>query len=100
MEDRAGTVIVRARAQRDNTVEIAVVDNGPGIPPDQRERIFEAYFTTKPKGTGLGLASARHNVEVYGGSIHVESELGKGARFILVLPCRTATDPAVQDKMQ
>ena len=54
----------------------------PGIPPDKLERIFEAYYTTKEKGTGLGLAIVKHNVELYGGTVRVESELGKGrAKF-------------------
>jgi signal transduction histidine kinase len=64
-------------------------DDGPGIPPEKREKIFEAYYTTKEKGTGLGLATVRHNLELYGGSVKVESELGKGARFIVIFPART-----------
>jgi len=53
------------------------------------EKIFEAYFTTKERGTGLGLAIVKHNVETYGGTVQVESELGKGTRFVLVFPGRT-----------
>ena len=64
----------------------AFADDGPGIPPDKQERIFEAYYTTKEKGTGLGLATVKHNVELYGGTVRVESELGKGRRFILTIP--------------
>jgi len=67
---------------------VSIRDDGPGIAPDKLGRIFEAYYTTKPKGTGLGLASVRHNVELYGGSVRVESELGKGARFVLIFPAR------------
>ena len=52
------------------------------------ERIYEAYFSTKEKGTGLGLAIVKQNVELYGGSIEVESELGQGAEFIITLPSR------------
>ena len=59
---------------------------GRALPPDKIERIFEAYYTTKEKGTGLGLAIVKHNVELYGGTVRVESELGKGAKFIVTLP--------------
>jgi two-component system phosphate regulon sensor histidine kinase PhoR len=45
--------------------------------------------TTKEKGTGLGLAIVKHNVELYGGAVRAESELGKGARFILIFPAKT-----------
>ncbi|HEU0037828.1 MAG TPA: ATP-binding protein, partial [Verrucomicrobiae bacterium] len=50
---------------------------------------FEPYFTTKEKGTGLGLAIVKHNTELYGGTVQVESELGKGTRFILDFPAKT-----------
>jgi signal transduction histidine kinase len=65
-----------------------VRDDGPGIPPDKAERIFEAYYTTKEHGTGLGLTIVKHNVELYDGTIHMESELGKGAKFTLVFPAK------------
>ena len=65
-----------------------------GIPPDKIERVFEAYYTTKKGGTGLGLAIVRHNVELYGGVVRVESELGKGALFALVFPAKTFMKPA------
>jgi signal transduction histidine kinase len=57
--------------------------------PDKLERIFEAYYTTKEHGTGLGLAIVKHNVELYGGTVRVESGLGKGAAFTLVFPAKT-----------
>ncbi len=72
-----------------NTLEIMVGDDGPGIAADKLDKIFEAYVTTKDKGTGLGLAIVKHNVELYGGTVRVESELGKGARFILLFPAKT-----------
>jgi len=70
-------------------VNITIEDDGPGIDPANQGRIFEAYFTTRERGTGLGLAIVKHNVELYGGRVRVESELGKGARFILQFPART-----------
>ena len=70
-------------------VMISIGDDGPGIPSENLERIFEPYFTTRDKGTGLGLAIVKHNTEFYGGTVHVESELGKGTRFVLTFPART-----------
>jgi signal transduction histidine kinase len=84
-----GTISVTAACSRDHAVEISVADDGPGIAPDKRERIFEAYFTTKEKGTGLGLAIVKHNVELYGGSVRAESVLGKGAKFTVILPAKS-----------
>jgi signal transduction histidine kinase len=84
-----GKVSVTAVCRPDYSIEIAFKDNGPGIPPDKTERIFEAYFSTREKGTGLGLAIVKHNVELYAGKVTVESELGKGARFVLIFPAKT-----------
>jgi signal transduction histidine kinase len=83
-----GSIVVTAECHRDYSIEISVRDDGPGISPDKIERIFEAYYTTKEKGSGLGLAIIKHNVELYGGSVRVESELGQGAKFILIFPAK------------
>jgi signal transduction histidine kinase len=84
-----GNVHVGARYLADHSVEITVRDDGPGVAPDRLERIFEAYYTTKERGTGLGLAVVKHNAELYGGRVRVESELGKGAKFTLLFPAKT-----------
>jgi signal transduction histidine kinase len=86
--EKGGNVFVSAHCHSDYSVEVTVRDDGPGIPADKQERIFEAYYTSKEKGTGLGLATVKHNVELYGGSVRVESSLGKGARFVLVFPAK------------
>ncbi len=91
-----GTVIVTAETTPDHTIIISIADSGPGIPPDKVERVFEAYFTTKEKGTGLGLAIVKHNVELYGGTVRVESELGKGARFTVTFPAKAKPRPFVK----
>ena len=88
-----GNILVEAAALRDHAIVISVADDGPGIAPDKVGRIFEAYFTTKEKGTGLGLAIVKHNAELYGGSVRVESALGKGAKFTVVLPARALPRP-------
>jgi len=80
------------RTSHNKTVESVVVivsDNGSGIPADVLPRIFDPFFTTKPvnKGTGLGLSIAHGIVAEQGGTIEVESIIGKGTSFILNLPC-------------
>ena len=80
----------------EHAVEISVADDGPGIAPDKIERIFEAYFTTKEKGTGLGLAIVKHNVELYGGTVRVDSVLGKGAKFTVIFPAKSQPKPFVK----
>ena len=77
-------------------VEIRVRDNGKGIPPTLREKLFTPFFTTKPagEGTGLGLSISHEIVVVsLGGKLSVESEEGKFAEFIVMLPAR-ASEPA------
>jgi nitrogen-specific signal transduction histidine kinase len=86
--DKGGNIHVGARFHANHSIEITVRDDGPGVPPDRVERIFEAYYTTKAKGTGLGLSVVKHNAELYGGRVRVESELGKGAKFILIFPAK------------
>ncbi|HZI64100.1 MAG TPA: PAS domain-containing sensor histidine kinase, partial [Thermoanaerobaculia bacterium] len=66
--------------------EVVVADSGPGIPEEERPRIFDMHFTTKTTGTGIGLYVARSIVEAHGGEISVESEPGRGSRFRLRLP--------------
>jgi len=88
-----GNVFITAASHRDQSIEISVRDDGPGIPPEKVGRIFEAYYTTKERGTGLGLAIVKHNVELYGGRIQVESRLGMGAKFIVIFPVKTLLKP-------
>ncbi len=69
-------------------VKIKITDTGCGIREEMMERIFEPFFTTKPQGTGLGLFTAKRIVELHGGSIHLESETGKGTTVTIILPVR------------
>lgn len=82
-----GRIAISAIATNRGTIEIAVEDNGGGIDPDVRDRLFEPFVSTKDvgKGTGLGLAVCRGLVEAAGGTIRVEDG-NDGARFILELP--------------
>jgi two-component system NtrC family sensor kinase len=67
-------------------VEISVTDTGEGISPENMGRLFQPLFTTKARGVGLGLTTCKNITEANGGRIEVESELGRGATFILMLP--------------
>jgi signal transduction histidine kinase len=89
LDGKGGNVFVKAECHGDYSIEVNIWDDGPGIPADKHEKIFDAYYTTKEKGTGLGLAMVKHNVELYGGTVTLQSELGKGARFSLLFPART-----------
>jgi signal transduction histidine kinase len=72
----------------DGTVYVTVGDTGPGIPPAQRERIFRPFWSNDGGGTGLGLAIAHELAGALGGRISLESSVGTGSRFELVLPVR------------
>ena len=82
-----GTVTVKTR-QFDGTVEVDVIDRGPGIEPKHLENIFNPFFTTKSTGVGLGLAIVSKIVDEHGGKIAVESEPGEGSIFRVYLPFR------------
>ena len=85
MGDRGGELILSLSVQGKSAV-IDVIDTGPGIPPEQCERIFTAYYTTKKAGTGIGLAMAKRIAEEHGGQIGVRSDVGKGSDFWIALP--------------
>ncbi len=77
---------VRAGCQGEQGLRLEVSDSGPGVPDAERERIFEAFCTTKPKGLGLGLSICRSLVEAHGGRIWAETRPKGGAKFVVVLP--------------
>lgn len=84
---KKGEITVTSRnASSDDTLELSVSDNGPGIPQEIREKIFEPHFSTKREGHGLGLATCYRIIKNHGGKIEVESEPGRGTRFTLRLP--------------
>jgi two-component system NtrC family sensor kinase len=80
-----GTITVRTRRAGD-AIEAEVSDTGGGIPPGDLTRIFEAFYSTKERGTGLGLAFTRQVVVEHGGSIRCESTVGRGTTFVVRLP--------------
>jgi signal transduction histidine kinase len=83
---KAGGELDIAVSEADRECRITVHDTGPGIPSTHHEKIFELYFSTKEKGSGLGLPMAYKALQLHGGSIDLESEPGKGTSFRLILP--------------
>lgn len=80
-----GTIAVRLR-QVDGIVDIEVEDDGPGMDARTCERVFDAFYTTKATGSGLGLAFVRRVLEAHGGSARLDSRLGRGTRVVMSLP--------------
>ena len=81
-----GRLVVETGRDEDSHIFISITDHGPGIPEDSRDKIFNLYYTTKPKGSGIGLAQAFRAVQLHNGKIKVESEVGAGTCFRIILP--------------
>ncbi len=86
----AGQLVVRlAFDPARELIRIEVIDDGPGVEPENHEQIFAPFFTTKTKGTGLGLAVSRRYVDAHGGHLFVEDVQPQGARFVVELPLKS-----------
>lgn len=83
--DQGGELIIRSGVQGDQA-QIDIIDTGPGINPDEQDKIFDAYYTTRTGGTGLGLPTCRRIIEEHDGHIELHSEPGKGTNFRVLLP--------------
>ncbi len=83
---QGGRLVVESRKGQDGYVQLLVTDTGVGIPEEARPRIFDPFFTTKKKGTGLGLSISYGIIQGHGGTIEVDSQVGKGSTFIVTLP--------------
>lgn len=88
IESGAGEITISTRTEDAEHVAVEIADNGKGIPPEIMSKIFDPFFTTKAvgKGTGLGLSISYKIVEQHGGRISVDSTVGQGTRFTIVLP--------------
>lgn len=88
VSDPGGSIRLSAWYGEDE-IQVAVADEGPGIPAEMQARIFEPFFTTRSQGTGLGLPIALGVARAHGGSLQVSSEPGSGAEFVLRLPVQS-----------
>ncbi|MBI3336645.1 response regulator [Candidatus Peregrinibacteria bacterium] len=99
---KGGRVTIQTRlpavCNGSSAVEICVVDTGAGIPKEVQDKIFQPFFSTKQKGTGLGLVVSDLIVKQHGGEIHIQSEVGKGTTFVVSLPLKPLDDFASTTK--
>ena len=82
---RPGSFVIEAKRQQDR-VAISVSDNGPGIPPELRDKVFAPYYTSKEAGTGLGLATVQRIISDLGGEVIIDAGYSGGVRFVIALP--------------
>jgi nitrogen fixation/metabolism regulation signal transduction histidine kinase len=85
-ERENGSIVLLARPGEKSEVYLEISDNGSGMSPEILEQIFIPFFTTKPKGTGIGLSIVRKIVHMHGGNIHARSQEGRGSTFVIRLP--------------
>ena len=96
MKDTRGVLTVKSRMGKDGQIEISVDDSGPGLPLGDADQIFDAFFSTKSQGSGMGLAICKSIVESHGGRIWANGDEAPGARFHFTLPAALAeTNPPV-----
>jgi signal transduction histidine kinase len=90
MWDATGELSIKSRLAEGHQVQISVTDAGVGLPIGKADQIFNAFFTTKPQGTGLGLVITRSIVESLGGRVWATANSGRGATFYFILPSTVA----------
>jgi signal transduction histidine kinase len=86
MQDTGGELTITARPNPEGQIIVSISDTGVGLPTENAERIFDAFHTTKPEGTGMGLAITRSIVESHGGRVWATANEGAGATFHFTLP--------------
>jgi C4-dicarboxylate-specific signal transduction histidine kinase len=86
MRAEARRVVIQADRAKDGTICVRVRDAGPGFPDGLADQLFEPFFSTKPEGTGMGLAIARSIIEAHGGTLAAENCAEGGALFTIYLP--------------
>jgi PAS domain S-box-containing protein len=96
MKETGGVLTIKSQLGEDGQIEISVTDTGPGLPLGKADQVFDAFFTTKPQGSGMGLAISKSIVESHAGRIWASGNEGRGATFHFTVPAATAeTNPPV-----
>jgi signal transduction histidine kinase len=88
MKDTGGKLTISSRRTPESQIMVSIEDTGVGLPAENTERIFDAFHTTKPQGTGMGLAITRSIVEAHGGRVWATANSGAGATFHFTLPAK------------
>ena len=95
MKDTAGELTIKTEMGQGGPVLISVSDTGVGLPNEKTEQIFNAFFTTKPEGSGMGLSISRSIVESHGGRLWAANNSPHGARFCFTLPTKAEAHDSV-----
>jgi signal transduction histidine kinase len=96
MKDTGGVLTMKSQLGEDGQIQISIHDTGPGLPPSKSDQIFDAFFTTKPQGSGMGLSISKSIVESHGGRIWANGNGGPGgAASKLGVP---PADTRIEDK--
>jgi signal transduction histidine kinase len=91
IEDRPRDLVIRTQRDEGDRVRLSVKDTGAGFEPQAAERLFEAFYTTKSDGMGMGLSLSRSIIEGHQGRLWATANDGPGARFSFSIPCGTNT---------
>jgi signal transduction histidine kinase len=94
MRETGGELSIASKRIEHDQLFVSVSDSGAGLPLDQSERIFDAFFTTKPHGTGMGLSISRRIIESHGGRLWASPNAGRGAIFQFTLPGEAKSEHA------
>ena len=89
MKDTGGGLTIKSQLNQDGQLLVSVTDTGVGLPPENADRIFDAFYTTKPQGSGMGLAITRSIVESHGGRLWATANDGSGTTFNFTLRTET-----------
>jgi signal transduction histidine kinase len=96
MKETGGVLTMKSRLGEDGQIQISIQDTGPGLPLGKADQIFDAFFTTKPQGSGMGLSISKSIIEAHGGRIWATVNGGRGATFHFTVPAAPAeTNPPV-----
>ena len=97
MKDTGGVLTMKSQLGEDGQLQISIHDTGPGLPLGNADQIFDAFFTTKPQGSGMGLAICKSIVESHGGRIWANGDGGRGATFHFTLPTVTLSSTDIRE---